>query len=137
MKIYVIDASVILKVFLNESTSVIDEFSTILKKTQEKKVTLLSSKMLNIEVANGLRFSVKDQVEAIKTFKDFMSLPIKTFVITKLQNEKTIKLSYELGTTVYDTSYHVLAKAHNAIFLTCDEKYYEKAKDLGDIELIK
>lgn len=137
MKIYVIDASVILKVFLNESTSVIDEFSIILKKTQEKKISLLSSKMLNIEVANGLRFSVKDQVEAIKTFKDFLALPIKTFVITKLQNEKTIKLSYELGTTVYDTSYHVLAKAHNAIFLTCDEEYYKKAKALGDIELIR
>jgi len=108
----------------------------MLKKAQSKELILLSLKLLAIEVGNGLRFSVKDRAEALRTFKDFMSIPIKSLVLTKSQVMEAVYISYELGTTVYDTSYHVLAKAQNATFLTCDEDYYKKAKNLGDIDYL-
>ena len=100
------------------------------------KVELLSQKLLTLEVANGFRFGTSEVSEALKYFNVFLKLPIKYFSPTETQQRKVIEVSYDLGTTVYDTSYHILAKAHNAIFLTCDEDYYKKAKDLGDINFL-
>ena len=136
MNRYVIDASIILTSLLKEDPEVEAKFKSMLKKAQSKELILLSLKLLAIEVGNGLRFSVTDRVEALRTFKDFLSIPIKSLVLTKSQVMEAVDISYELGTTVYDTSYHVLAKAQNATFLTCDEDYYKKAKNLGDIDYL-
>ena len=136
MKYFVIDASVVLKALLKESDTVIKKFTKILKEAQNGQAVLLSSKFLAIEIANGLRFTVKDKEEALKIFKDFMRLPIKTLVLTSSQKEKALLTSYDLGTTVYDTSYHVLSKSYDAVFLTSDKSYYDKAKELGQIEFI-
>ena len=136
MNVYVVDASIVLQTSLNESESVKIFFGKLLKDAEQDKIILISSKLLPIEVANGLRYGIKDKEELIDTFRDFLKTPIKTLVLTNVQKEKTLEIAFDLGTTVYDTSYHVLAKAHNAVFLTCDQEYYKRAKELGDIELI-
>jgi len=136
MKKYFVDAPVILKTALMESDSVSKRFGKILKEVKLGKVELLSQKLLTLEVANGFRFGTSEVSEALKYFNVFLKLPIKYFSPTETQQRKVIEVSYDLGTTVYDTSYHILAKAHNAIFLTCDEDYYKKAKDLGDINFL-
>ena len=136
MKSFVVDASVVLKTILNESDVVVNKFSKILEDARDKKVSLSSSKLLDLEVGNGLRFALKDKNEAVNAFRIFCHLPIKTLVLTDVQKENAISTSIDLGTTVYDTSYHILAKAKNAVFLTCDEEYFKKAKELGDIEFI-
>lgn len=134
---YVVDASVILKTILQEDATVSDKFNVILQEVKSKKAELYSIKFLKTEVANGIRFGERDKDLGFKYYDIFLSLPIKCVTLSKSQHKGCLPLSYELGTTVYDTSYHVLAKAQNAIFLTCDEDYYKKAKDLGGIELIK
>ncbi len=134
---YVVDASFVVKSILKSDTTVENRLRDLLQQPKNKKIELISSKLLNIEIANALRFSIKDPKQSVSVFNDFMRLPLKTYILTKSQLKETISKSYELGTTVYDTSYHILAKAFNAKFLTCDEKYYIKAKILGDIELIK
>ena len=136
MNVYVVDASIVLQTSLNESESVKIFFGKLLKDAEQDKIILISSKLLPIEVANGLRYGIKDKEELIDTFRDFLKTPIKTLVLTNVQKEKTLEIAFDLGTTVYDTSYHVLAKAHNAVLLTCDQEYYKRAKELGDIELI-
>lgn len=134
---YLLDASFVAKALLSEDEVVEDRLKGLLNDAQTGKIELISTKLLLLEVANTFRFSIKDIVECQSLFKDFLSLPIKTYALSKNQAHYVLKLSYEIDTTVYDTSYHVLAKAHNATFLTCDEKYYKKGRILGDIELIK
>ena len=136
MRRYFIDASVILKTILKESDSVARKVGGILKLASSGKTEILSQKLLAIEVANGFRYGTKEVSESLEYFKVFLKLPIKYVISTKTQLKKVIETSFELDTTVYDTSYHILAKAHNAVFLTCDEDYYKKAKVLGDVELL-
>ena len=133
---YVIDASVVIKSLLNEDKVVEGKFRNLLEEVDSGKAELISSKFLVIEVGNGLRFGVKDPEKCLSVFSDFLKLPIKNRTLSKIQVKQSVKTSYELDTTVYDTSYHVLAKSLNATFLTCDNDYFQKAKSLGDIELI-
>lgn len=134
---YVVDASVVIKSLLNEDETVKRKFKNLLEEVDNGKAELISSKFLVIEVGNGLRFGVKDSEKCLSVFSDFLKLPIKNKTLSKIQIKQSVKISYELDTKVYDTSYHVLAKAYNAIFLTCDENYYQKAKSLGDIKLLQ
>ena len=131
----VVDASVILKFLLHENAEVANKFEGLLTKAQEEKIEILSHPLMILEVANGLRFTLKDQAQARETLKIVLRLPFKILPLTEIQQEKTLEMSFGLGTTVYDTSYHILAKSHGAVFITCDREYFKKAKQLKDIEL--
>lgn len=136
MKTYVIDASVVATALLAEESTVESFFQKLLEKALQKEILILSSKFLIVEVANALRFGLKDGDKSTQVLKDFLALPIKTVVPSKSALLLALALSYEIRTTVYDTLYHVLAQSYGATFLTCDDGYYRKAKKLGDIEYI-
>jgi len=136
MKTYLIDASVVLKSILKEDNSIAKKIGVILEGVMKGSVEVISSNFLILEVANGIRFREKDAISAKKYLEAFLKLPIKYLFCSREQYKKALEVSYDIGTTVYDTSYHVLAKAQNAVFLTCDEDYFSKAKGLGDIELV-
>ncbi len=135
MKKYVIDASIVLKSLLSEDLTVAAKLEKILNEIKAGGAEILSHDLINIEVANGLRFTLKDKGVAIETYQKFLRLPLKIISLTKAQQEKTLDLSYDFHTTVYDTSYHILAKSHGAIFLTSDADYFKKAKTLKGVEL--
>lgn len=137
MKKTVIDASVILCFLLDEKQSLSAQIETLLKKAQKGKIEILSSFLLPLEVGNGLRFSLKDPILSNEVFQRFLSLPIRYINLSKVQLQKALELSYKYSTTFYDCSYHVLAQIQNAQFLTCDNEYFEKAEELGSIELLR
>lgn len=136
MKKYLVDASVVLKSLLKENASVQQQFAKISTQVVIKSAELISVNFLDLEVLNGFRYSLKTEKECEEFFNEFVKLPIKKIALSKTQYIKTINIAYQNNTTVYDTSYHILAKARGATFLTCDEKYYKKAKELGNIELL-
>lgn len=133
MKSIILDASVILNYLFTETKAVEEVVTKMLRQAEKKQIKLLSTSLLPIEVANGLRFKLKDATLAQQTLAGFMALPIKYYTITAPQLLQTMKLAYTLDTTIYDTSYHLLAIAHRATFLTCDHKYYQSANKLGNI----
>lgn len=134
MKTVVLDASIILNYLFTETKQVEQLVTKILKQAEKKQILLISTTLLPIEVANGLRFKLKDPRLSEKILAVFMELPIKYHTLSNSQLLETTKLAYTLNTTVYDTSYHLLAIAHHGGFITCDNKYYKQAKDLGNIE---
>ena len=136
MNTYILDASVVVRYLLSSSEEVAKRLPLLLRGVKDSKFKLYSSFLLSLEVCNSLRFSLVDKQKLETVLSKLFKLPIKYLKLTNAQLSEAASLSYDLGTTVYDTSYHILAKAHNAIFLTCDEDYYKKAKDLGDIEFI-
>jgi len=136
MKTYVLDASVILTFLLGEKATVKEKFPKILRQAQKGKVKLYSSYLLPLEIGNGLRYTIKDGILAEEVLKKFLRLPIDFFVLSSLHYKKILQLSYLLKTSFYDTSYHFLAKILKGVFLTCDTKYYKKAKKLGNIEFL-
>lgn len=136
MKRYVIDASIVLAALLESRKSVLGKIKRFLSLIESGKIEAFSTPFLKTEVANGLRFNEENPTKAVKLFDGFLTLPIEYQKISAPLYEESIFLSYKLGTTVYDTLYHVLALDQNATFLTCDEDYYKKAKSLGEIELV-
>ena len=136
MNTYLLDASVVVRYLLSSSEEVAKRLPLLLRGVRDSKFKLYSSFLLSLEVCNSLRFSLADKQKLETVLSKLFKLPIKYLKLTNAQLAEAASLSYDLGTTVYDTSYHILAKAHNAIFLTCDEDYYKKAKSLGEIELL-
>ncbi len=136
MKTYLVDASVVLKSLLVSHVRVQKEFQKVLHEVTEHKTLVYTTPLIVAEVANGLRFSTRDEAIAQKTIDEFFRLPIKFLDVTQEQWKKALVVSYKQGTTVYDTIYHVVALAIDATFLTCDSAYFKKAKKSGNIQLI-
>lgn len=136
MTSYVLDASVILSFLLGKNRKIEIQFTKILKGTKAGKIKLYSGHLLPLEVGNGLRYTVKDELVADEIMQKFLRLPINLHDFSSAQYSKILQLCYQLSTSYYDTSYHFLAKLVNATFLTCDVEYYKKATNLGKIKLL-
>lgn len=133
MKIIVVDASVVAAYLLDHDADIEQKVRTLFHEERKHKIHLLSTGLLSLEVANALRFRLRDQALANETFEKFQQLPIDIVPLTAVQISKSLRVAYECGTTVYDASYHVLALVRNGEYLTADGEYYRKAKHLGKI----
>ncbi|MDO8514964.1 MAG: type II toxin-antitoxin system VapC family toxin [bacterium] len=136
MNKFIIDASVILGYLLQKNEKIVNRVESLLKKFKKGEIEIYAPQLLFTEVANGLRFSLKDENLAASQFEKYAKLKIDYPPFSEIQMKEIIKLSYKLGTTVYDTSYHFLAIMLNGTFLTCDKEYFVKAKQLEKIELV-
>ena len=136
MKKYVVDASIILTALLQSRREILEKIREYLSLLEDGKIEMMSTNFLRTEVANGLRFNMKDPLKAVELFDGFLDLPIIYHKLSASLYEEAIFKSFKYSTTVYDTLYHILALDQNATFLTCDSEYYKKAKNLGDIEFV-
>lgn len=136
MKVYVLDASVVLTFLLGKNTFLVKNFTKILKQTKSGQIKFYSSYLLPLEVGNGLRYSLEDNKLASEILEKFLKLPLEFFVFSATHYTKILNLSYQLETSFYDTSYHFLAMLLKGIFLTADKEYFEKGKKLGNIKLL-
>lgn len=137
MKKVIIDTSFVLRALLDTKSNIAEIFRNIFKEQKVQKVKIYSTSFLSYEVANGLRFSLKDQKLAEEIFSKFNQLEIKYFNLNSRQIQTILSKSYNFGTTVYDTSYHILAKLLEGDFYTCDKEYFLKAEKEGNIFLVK
>ena len=136
MNDYILDASLVLTFLSEKKPSVAKEFEKILEEAKDGKARLCSTHLLPLEIGNGLRFSLKDEELAYESFKKVFNLPIDLVALSSSQLTKTLKLSFRFKTSFYDTSYHFLARVLKGTFLTCDAKYFKKAKEFGNIKLL-
>ncbi len=131
-KTTIIDASVLLTSLLGTKEAVGKSLDRLLH-DDTHRIMVLPFTMT--EFANGLRFSLRDTTTAQKVIQAFGKLKLLVADFSLADAQTTLELSYQLGTTVYDTSYHHVALVHDATFITCDRAYYKKASRLGHIEL--
>ncbi len=136
MKIIVVDASVILRFLLEENVAIKKYVESMLRSAEKRKISLICAPLLPLEIANGLRFTLKDMTIAGEVFAQFSKLPIEIVPLTAVQVAKSLEISYSCRTTVYDASYHVLAIVRNGLYVTADREYADKAKRLGHIQLL-
>lgn len=136
MKTYIIDASVILTALIGKKDTAITALKQFVATTEEKRSEIYSTSFMLLEVANGARYNFRDTASAFLVYENLLTLPITYFSFNNDQIKSILDLSYQLNTTVYDTSYHYLAQLLSGIFVTCDNAYYQKAKHLGHIMMI-
>jgi predicted nucleic acid-binding protein len=121
----VLDASVVLKWFVNEADS-----GLALKLREEfyaGEREIVAPDLLLFEIANALRynpsFSTKEIQEALDTlFGIGIGIITPTFSLLS----KTVELAEKFDLTCYDASYLALAEDLGFEFITADERFYRK-----------
>lgn len=136
MKTYLLDASVLLISLLEKDTKRAGKAEEVFRASKKGHLKLCVLPLTVFEVANGLRFSLKDQTLAGEILNKYQQLTLEVIPLNASVMTEALRLSYSLKATVYDASYHVAAKTLGAIFLTGDSQYYAAAKSLGNIELL-
>ncbi len=137
MNKYILDASFLVNVLADEGGKKPTEFFEKISREVKKNSAELYSLPLSFwEVANALRFKLPVQSEARELFARFKVLPIKFLPLALEQMDEVLEMAYQVGGTVYDASYHFLARSLGGTLITCDKKYFQKAKKLGAVELI-
>jgi predicted nucleic acid-binding protein len=137
MNSFVFDASVVLGFLLQGKKEAEREIALLLEQAAANKLQIFSTPLLVFEVGNGLKYSSKDGFTAEGLMEAFADCSIEYIAFSKTQTVEILRLSQELNTTFYDTSYHYLALFQKTTLLTADEKYFNKGKELGNIKLLK
>lgn len=99
------------------------------------KVTILALTLWELNNHIGRLFDVDESAELFSHFQMYR-------LIQALLMPSTALLGFQImkdcpGVSFCDASYHALAIQTKAIFITSDNKYYEKARKLGHIQLLK
>ena len=97
---------------------------------------LYSHDLLNYEVSNALVFTTRKQELIGEAYSVYELLPISFLKLNSTEYKLAREISIAVRDSVYDASYHALAITKSMEFVTCDRKYYKKAKHLGFIRLI-
>lgn len=132
---FVIDASVVVKWFIEEKDSARALF---LKENHiMEKTLLIAPDLLIYEVANVLLYSkLFNFMELKRCLQDLYELEIDLIS----PSMEIILLATELASlkqiSIYDASYLALAKEFGLKLITADEKLYTSVKDLSCIDLL-
>jgi predicted nucleic acid-binding protein len=130
---YVLDASVALKWYLSDRPDEpnVDEAIIIADLALRDEIELYAPVHLSLEVVAVLSRYRPDLVpDAIVELSDFSSRLVNTPVVLGRAAEISIALNHHL----FDTLYHAVALEVGATLVTADDRYFEKAMDLGHIQ---
>lgn len=131
----VLDSSVIAKPFLKEPD--FSKVKEIFKMHVSKKSTILVSALLLFELGNIFTFKLNGKA-AITALEGVRELGLSAIDLTLGEQRQALAIAHKYpAVSFYDASYHVLAKAFDAKFITADERYYEQVKGEGDVVLLK
>ena len=139
MKHCVVDASIILSIFLERDKKTFSEYRRLISLVEKRKVKLWAPDYMLFEVANVLGYSKEEKWKIFTIWDLIRKAPIKYIGHNELNSSffpSIALLSRKLGTSFYDTYYHYLAMIMEGTFLTRDKKYYQKAKKLGNIKCL-
>lgn len=137
MKKYVIDASVVINSLIENNRDVRFSCKKIVDYCKDPKVKVFAPDSLKQEVANVLLMAVKDVDKASTFFDTFLDFKITYIRIDDSLLKKALEIASAVHDTVYDATYHAVAIIRGATYLTCDKKYFERAKEWGSIELVE
>jgi len=135
-EIIVLDASVILKWFVEEEWS---EIAADIKSEYSKgKLSIVVPSLVFYEVANVLRykteFGLKDVTVALTSL---YALQFEIWGFEYVLASKTIELAYIYGITIYDAAYLGLAALKECFIYTVDEVLVDKTKDINYVAHIR
>jgi len=132
---YVLDASVILKWYLQEESS--NLALAFRQKYLSGTYNLALPDLILYEISNALKheksFSIKATIEAVEALID---LGIDLVVPTKSMIRYGLEVAYENKITFYDAAYISLAHELGYNFVTADEKLFKKTKNIKFINFL-
>ncbi len=135
MEIFVPDTSVILKWAIGlESELDREKAIHILDAWVGNNIEIVLPELWVFEVGNVLGRMVPDS--ALEKMETLLEFRFKTKELNKQTCKSILKLMKDLSVSFYDASYHALAQRMGGVFITADDKYYQKARARGNIEFL-
>ncbi|KAB2835779.1 MAG: type II toxin-antitoxin system VapC family toxin [Candidatus Brocadia sp.] len=135
MKIFVPDASIILKWVLEDEENNRDEAMVLLRGWVAQEHEFVVPSLWLCEVGNVL--GLKRPKDAEKLLKILLEYEFTEMKITKDVTSIAFALMKEYrGVTFCDTIYHAVAIRNKGTMVTADKTYYTMAKDKGSILLL-
>jgi predicted nucleic acid-binding protein len=102
-----------------------------------REYDLISTSLFPYEVNNAIGKQYKsDYATRMDRLKRIMKIDVMPVDLQPKQMELAIKISAEVGDSIYDATYHALAILFDIDYYTCDERYYRRAKHFGNIQLL-
>lgn len=137
--IYIVDASVAVKWFVEEDYS--DRADELLDDFSNGYVELVAPKTLMLEFCNAIRkYVVRGHLKgdlATSYVKKMSEVPLDFVEIDWKIVKKAYSEALELGITVYDAIYVVIAEEKNGVIITADDRLYRQLKKHTKITHIK
>ena len=135
-KMYIPDASVIIKWFIRQGEPDLDAALSLKNDLIDQKLECVVPSNCFYEVINILSNKVSDEV--IWCFSQLLVMDIAQSYLTLGLASRADSIARKFpGVSFYDAVYHALAMQFGGIFLTADERYYQKTKSLKNIMLLK
>jgi predicted nucleic acid-binding protein len=133
---YIVDASVLIKWVGKEAEDLKQaESLRIAYKNEDADLTVLALTFWEIGSYLSRKFDAKT---AASVFNHFQNYAFLQAMLTLEEAALAVNImTKHPGVSFYDASYHALALNKGKVFLTADKKYYEKAKKLGHIQLLR
>lgn len=133
--LYIVDTSVIVKWLFQDE---VDSVSAIEVKRDylNKDIQLAIPNLAFFEVLNVV--SLKSKNLATQFFSQLLLFEIDEYHLNLSLVSKAVEIVEKYsGVSFYDAIYHALALKLGGTFLTADEKYFHKVKNLRNIKLLK
>lgn len=132
---YVIDASVIIKWYVDEQDS--DKALKILEDYEAETYSIVIPDLAVYEVANVLRCNSQFTAdEAKKSLWALSKLNLDLISPVPAVIQPAIDIAYKKDVSLYDAVYVSLAKEIGYYFITADAKLCEKLSDFGNVKLL-
>jgi len=102
----------------------------ILKKFKDGKIEIIMPSIAYYEIANAIRFNKElSKGEKKEAIENFYLLEIEKMDLTPEEMKECIEIADKKNTTIYDTSYYILSKRLNTIYITADKEFKERIND--------
>ena len=116
----VIDASVIVKWFLNEENS--EKALKIREDHILEKTILIIPELTFIEILNALRYKGTNVQRLLDVNKSLWEMQFKVEKINSFILDKAIENSIKYNITIYDSLYVTIAQIHGTSLITADKE---------------
>ena len=125
VKNIVIDASVIVKWFIDEKDS--DKAEKIKEQFINEEINLIIPSLLYYEVLNALKYSKLFKLDELNLVGESIeNYGFNAVVIKNEIREKMVEIAINNDISIYDASYIALAEKFNTQLITADEKISKK-----------
>ena len=136
MKLFVVDSSVALKWFLldDPDESDVDQALGLLRGALNEDCRFLQPPHWIAEVVSVV--ARKRPSEAAEALANLLEMNCYQTIQTAHAYARAVDLSIQMDHHLFDTLYHAVALEEGALLVTADNRYFNKAKKLGNIVML-
>ena len=137
----VLDANIYVKLFKKDEHDS-DIAVTLINKLVSNSVEIIEPAIVVNETITTCEIAKQDIQQACDFFKAMIDFKMRFVDINAVLIDQTLSITQEGHEksgypTFSDSMYHAIALQEDALFITADRRHYEKAKHLGNIQLLK